>query len=283
MAERKMPASARTLAREHDAKLSQADVDPRFKSIGPSKTLRRLKDGASEFKGLLNADLEFRDQFLAKAYDCARRNWGYDTPLERAIASADDGGRNLLLLAIRGLCCPEEHIFKPRGPFKAWFSWLKREVAEALTGPTEAESIRLEITLRSLLDMMRQDMLVAGVPHSVARWKSKARKRRPSSRHATITDVQAHTLQIVGECNGNFAEAARKLGKDQKTVREAYEAGMRKLGAQTAKTLNQLRRTERPTSLPEDSRGQVNACAPSDRLASHGRGHRGRAPGGRGE
>ena len=77
-----------------------------------------------------------------------------------------------------------------------------------------------------------------------ARRPSKPRKPRP------LTPRQAEVIQIVGECKGSIAEAAKRLGRDRKTVEEAYRAGMAKLG----KTVYRSR--DKTRLLPRDKRGQ---------------------------
>jgi hypothetical protein len=74
-----------------------------------------------------------------------------------------------------------------------------------------------------------------------------SRKRRPAVKQMTPT--QALTFQMVAECEGNIAKAARLLGKDRKTVAQSYEEGLAKVGRGTAKAA-----TKR---LSRDKRGQV--------------------------
>jgi len=81
----------------------------------------------------------------------------------------------------------------------------------------------------------------------------KARKRhRPKTRlqDRPLTERQVEAVTVVGECNGNITAAALRLGKDRKTVSEAYHAALRKLG----------RKVTRPktANLPRDKRGQEN-------------------------
>lgn len=84
--------------------------------------------------------------------------------------------------------------------------------------------------------------------------KTAPKKRKKKARHRATDDIQplpriqAETVQIVGEYKGNIAEAARRLGKDRKTVEQSYTAAMGKLGKSATK--------HRTTSLPNDWRGQ---------------------------
>lgn len=89
--------------------------------------------------------------------------------------------------------------------------------------------------------------------------KKRRRKRRPplDKDIRPLTDRQTEVVQIVGECKGNFAEAARRMCLNRKTVKEHYDTAMAKLGlAGVRNPAKQLKpKTQR---LPEDRRGQVN-------------------------
>jgi hypothetical protein len=74
------------------------------------------------------------------------------------------------------------------------------------------------------------------------RTSDKPRKPRP------LTATETETIQIVGECKGNVAAAARRLGKDRKTVEESYRTGLGKLGKEAYRYKTRL--------LPRDKRGQ---------------------------
>lgn len=52
----------------------------------------------------------------------------------------------------------------------------------------------------------------------------KPRKPRP------LTARQLEVIETVSECKGNVAQAAKRLGRDRKTIIESYRAGMKKLG-----------------------------------------------------
>lgn len=88
------------------------------------------------------------------------------------------------------------------------------------------------------------------------RASDKPRKPRPP------TQRQLEAIQIVGECRGNVAEAARRLGKDRKTVEEAYRTGMAKAGKevfwQNKKTKTRL--------LIRDKRGQETVSTDAERF-----------------
>ncbi len=92
----------------------------------------------------------------------------------------------------------------------------------------------------------------AATPHIKKRRRSgAAEKPRP------LTPPQAEAIQIVGECKGNMAEAARRLGKDRKTLDQAYRAGLTKLGKQPVRYGTR--------TLYRDRRGQENIAKSDDR------------------
>lgn len=72
-----------------------------------------------------------------------------------------------------------------------------------------------------------------------------------------LTAKQGEALQIVGECKGNIAEAARRTGCDRKTMEQHYKTGMAKLGKSAVK-----HRTKR---MPVDLRGQEHVGDGEDR------------------
>jgi hypothetical protein len=89
----------------------------------------------------------------------------------------------------------------------------------------------------------------------------KPRKRRQSDPRP-LTPIQAEAVQIVGECQGDIAKAARHLGKDRKTVEQNYEAGMAKLAA-TGSSDNK----RKPGGLPTGLRDDAEVTADDDRRA----------------
>lgn len=98
--------------------------------------------------------------------------------------------------------------------------------------------------LREFSDALDEAVKPAANKPKRTRRPSKSRKSRP------LTVWQTEVVQIVGECKGNIAEAARQLGKNRKTIEEAYRAGMGKLG----KTI--YRSKDKTRLLPRDKRGQ---------------------------
>jgi hypothetical protein len=76
-----------------------------------------------------------------------------------------------------------------------------------------------------------------------------------------LTARQAETIQIVGEMKGNIAAAAKRLGRDRKTVEEAYRTGMTKLGKQVVRSRDKTRH------LYRDARGQDDVASLDDMRA----------------
>jgi len=91
-----------------------------------------------------------------------------------------------------------------------------------------------------------------GPPGDTAKPPLRRRRRPPMNpKGRPLTAKQTEAVQIVGECKGNYAEAARRVGKDRKTVEQHYRAAMRKLG-KIVLPKPKLR------ALPQDRRGQPN-------------------------
>jgi DNA-binding CsgD family transcriptional regulator len=82
------------------------------------------------------------------------------------------------------------------------------------------------------------------------------RKRKPSV-DRPLTEKQTEAVQIVGESKGDIAAAARRLGRNPKTIRQHYNAAMGKMGKTVVKHATQR--------LPSDRRGQANIAHVQDR------------------
>lgn len=94
--------------------------------------------------------------------------------------------------------------------------------------------------------------------------KSKRRKTRRKAADRPITGLQRDAVEIVGKCDGNFAEAGRQMGLDRSTVRQHYHAGMAKL--QKVGVKQPSKRTPKPSTgkLPTDRRDQANIADGDD-------------------
>ena len=116
----------------------------------------------------------------------------------------------------------------------------------------EFDWFALESELR-LVEKVALDAVVKQKPAKRRRRAVKLRKpREPTPR-------QLEVIQIFGECNGNLAAVARKLGRDRKTIEETYKAGMMKLGKTVYHSKDKTR------LLARDRRGQEVVSDDDDR------------------
>ena len=97
---------------------------------------------------------------------------------------------------------------------------------------------------------------LAAAPSAAGKVPVKRRKRQ-SSVDRKLTGKQLEASQIVAECKGNIVEAAQRLGRDPKTVRQHYKVAMEKMGKSV------VNHTTKP--LPSDRRGQANIADGQDR------------------
>ena len=88
--------------------------------------------------------------------------------------------------------------------------------------------------------------------------KAKSRKRSrtlPKDRELTAKQVEA--VQVFGECKGNKAAAARRLGIDRSSLAERLDRAWEKLGKRATKHATK--------AIPRDRRGQAHVSAEDDR------------------
>ncbi|NQT36335.1 MAG: hypothetical protein HQ581_02535 [Planctomycetes bacterium] len=112
-------------------------------------------------------------------------------------------------------------------------------------------------TVTEALDALGRIALWCGSP---ADSPGKKRKRRSAAKTNPLTPIQVKTVQVVGECEGDVAKAAKRLGKDRSTVQESYTAAMSKLGKSAVK--------HKTRSMPRDKRGQEHLSEGDDRRKS---------------
>ena len=91
------------------------------------------------------------------------------------------------------------------------------------------------------------------------------RRRRPplEKKIAELTARQIEVVQVAGECKQNFAEAGRRLGIDRKTVKQHWDAAMKKLSAAGIPTPARSLKTA-TRRLSESRRGEVDAFKDED-------------------
>lgn len=94
-----------------------------------------------------------------------------------------------------------------------------------------------------------------------ARFFAAKRPRRPPlmPKVYPLTPRESEVMQIVNECKGNLAAAARRFGIDRSSLKECYDAGNRKL-ARMGVPIPSSRPTPKTTRLPVDRRGQVRVA-----------------------
>ncbi len=118
--------------------------------------------------------------------------------------------------------------------------------------------------IASLLDSLRpleQALLKARAfaRKSLKRKTAKRRRAGKPRKPRPLTPRQTEVIQIVGECKGNIAAAARRFGRDRKTIEEIYRAGMTKLGKTVYHSKDKTR------LLARDRRGQETVSEDDDR------------------
>jgi DNA-binding CsgD family transcriptional regulator len=131
----------------------------------------------------------------------------------------------------------DSHVDKAQGVVERVESWAKGQIVQAEAAKARSQD--------------GASRPPASKPKRTRR-PSRARKPRP------LTPRQTEVVQIVGECKGDIAEAARRLGKNRKTVEEAYRAGMTKLGKTVYHSKGKTR------LLARDRRGQENISEGDD-------------------
>jgi len=81
----------------------------------------------------------------------------------------------------------------------------------------------------------------------------RTRKPRP------LTARQVEVIETVAQAKGNIAEAARRLGRNRKTIEEIHKAGWEKVGKVAYHSKDKTR------LLVRDRRGQENVCEEDDK------------------
>jgi len=141
---------------------------------------------------------------------------------------------------------------------EAAIAWWQEQAAAVGIDPNRIldageEVLEFEPVIRGRLRLMRVQVA------AVAARKARNRRRRSSAEEKIrpLTEKQVEAVHIVGECRGNLAEAARRIGIDRKSLKERYDAALKKLG----KAGMPKPSTER---LPQDRRGQTMVAGEDD-------------------
>jgi DNA-binding NarL/FixJ family response regulator len=90
--------------------------------------------------------------------------------------------------------------------------------------------------------------------------KPKQKRKKRASEPKGLTECQTEAMETVAQCNGNIAQAARRLGKDPSTVKQHYRAALEKLGQSAMKRA-------KSQQLPTDSRGAEAVTNVDDKRA----------------
>jgi DNA-binding CsgD family transcriptional regulator len=258
--------------------------------MSDSHLTRPLCELAEESAGLISQLCELMIR------EWTRSEWEQGKPLATFCHLASPGSSSLLeKTGLRVAAWAEQHKpAKERGAFVkrytslleliGHFGTLVQPAAHPLSGPyfspmrtsiavlddnqlrmATLAGAHLPETLRAWAAEMRQHAEApAGVTHDGTQGgqagkpnRSRRRRRKTDAAPRPMTAKQTEAVQIVGECKGNFSEAARRLGVSPKTVREHYQAGLRKLGRKAVKHATQR--------LPSDRRGQDSISSDDDR------------------
>ena len=129
-------------------------------------------------------------------------------------------------------------------------------------GPSEPECETFRQGLDELKRLsLRLESEAAEAGGQPAGGLGKRRTRRPpfERKPRPLTERQTEVINIVGECKGSLADAARRLGIDRKSLKESYDAGNRKL-ASAGVPIPSSRPKPKTERLPKDPRGQVNVA-----------------------
>ena len=131
-----------------------------------------------------------------------------------------------------------------------WFANATKSCPDLSTLAEEAAGVMEDVshTLCPALDSVVAELRVEPAKKTRRRRAGQPQRPRP------LTARQAEVIQIVGECKGNVAEAAIRLGRDRKTIDESYRAGMAKLGK------NVCRKKKTGRLIPRDKRGQADVA-----------------------
>lgn len=109
----------------------------------------------------------------------------------------------------------------------------------------------------------RAKELEAKVQSQARQLRSRRRKRGGESIRP-LTEKQTEALYIFAVCNGNYAEAARRIGIDRKSFEERCKAAYVKLGHKGMKRYEMEISKALVARLPRDRRGQEVVAADDD-------------------
>ena len=153
-------------------------------------------------------------------------------------------------------------------------TWAKLQRQAAYTGERGELVQPVEVTLRpdSALARLAQAMeklelraqRAADAAERKPKTPGKSRRKRQALDLRPLTEKQAEAVHIVGECGGNIAAAAKRLGHNRKTVKQHYEAAMSKMGRKVVKKFTRQDKPENWRQLPAAKRHGTRQL-PADR------------------
>lgn len=168
---------------------------------------------------------------------------------EYGIRLTETGRLVQLTLAEQGLDTDRSILKQPRGQSQR-FEVIWRESVDY--------GLNLNWRPELLAEMPRlQWAELKASPQAVSITPLKRRRRRAERPAKPLTAKQTEALQIVGECKGNLAEAAGRLGIDRKSLKERYDTALKKLGRTHLKYVTE--------QIRQDLRGQANVAEEDDR------------------
>lgn len=176
------------------------------------------------------------------------------------------------IVGLVGLTSAVNDVHRTCELIREHYAWEKRfpigrEIGEFAAAPKPIASARLTTLLfnvRLLDEAIASCSLnplltahLAALGGTPKKQGSKRKRRRTSPRaEAPLTNKQVEAMQLVGECKGNFAAAAKAAGKSRQAMKKLYDKGASKVGLAAPK-----HRTQR---LPTDRRGQEMIPSPED-------------------
>ncbi len=130
---------------------------------------------------------------------------------------------------------------------------------ESATTEQDEESCvpELQRAAKALLSYLSEAAGGKNEDRSTAKTKATTKRRRKRSGGTTtprLTARQTEAMQLHGECEGNIAEVARRMGVVRKTAEQHVNAAFTKLGKSVPKT------KARTSSLTTDKRGQTTVA-----------------------
>ncbi|MFA7238159.1 MAG: hypothetical protein WC058_14960 [Phycisphaeraceae bacterium] len=165
-----------------------------------------------------------------------------------------------------------------RGAINGWLAHLFAAAPDAtITGGSpvwkgDAEQPDGQLVCREIRNAAEASAVVVRAAISKrkadAAGDEKKKAKRPSNRRRSNrepTKRQLEVVTVINNFNGNFAEAARQLGLNRKTVKQHFDVAMRKVGKLGAPLLKQ-----KTKAMAHDHRGQVDIAGRGDGPAAIG-------------